>query len=62
MEWSEITMYYIIVNVFVMLIFTIVVNIGGMLDLLYMFRELANKKTDEFDDGRVLDSNCQNAN
>jgi hypothetical protein len=55
MNWANITMFYVGINVIIMLIFTIVVNIGGLLDLAYLFRELAAKEADELDDGRVID-------
>lgn len=35
--------------------FTIAVNIGGFLGLVYLFRGLAAKEADELDDGRVID-------
>ncbi len=55
MNWANITIFYVGINVIIMFIFTIVVNIGGCLDLIYLFKELAAKEADELDDGRVVD-------
>lgn len=57
MDWADLTIYYISINVLIMLIFTVVVNIGGFFDLLYLFRELSKKNADELDDGRVINDN-----
>ncbi len=54
MNWQNITIYYVSINVMIMVLFTIVVNIGGLMDLIYMFKELAKKQADETDDGRVV--------
>ena len=55
-KWSDITTWYVVVNLVVMFIFTIVCIIGGGYDLVYFFRELNKRKIDELDDGRVPES------
>ena len=55
-EWAEITTWYVVVNLVIMFVFTIACAIGGGRDLIYLFKELHQKKVDELDDGRVLDN------
>ena len=51
--WESITIWYVAVNLILMLIYTIVTAIGGAFDLIYLFTELKEKEIDEADDGRV---------
>lgn len=48
------TYVYVSVSIAAFLGFTIVVTIGGIFDLIYMFRELETEILDETDDGRVI--------
>ena len=50
---AEITIWYVVANLVIMFVFTIVCAIGGGRDLVYLFRELWAKKVDELDDGSV---------
>ena len=54
-KWSDVTLWYVVINLSVMFFYTIVTAIGGAFDLVYLFTELKNKKLDELDDGRVID-------
>ena len=54
--WAGITAYYVVVNLIIMFLFTIIAAIGGAFDLIYLFKELHVKKIDELDDGRVIEN------
>ena len=60
-KWSDITMWYVVGNLFLMFFYTIVTAIGGAFDLRYMFSELHKKQVDDLDDGRVVDDNMNAA-
>ena len=47
MDWPSVTMYYVVANVVIMFLFTIVTTIGGGMNLFYMFNELRKKNVDE---------------
>ena len=55
-KWADITTWYVVCNLVIMFVFTVVCAIGGGRDLVYLFKELHAKKTDEADDGRVVES------
>ncbi len=55
--WSSFVFWYILVNSIVCAIFTVVVIAGGIFDLRYLFRSLAEEETNDTDDGRVLKGN-----
>ncbi len=51
--WEKITIWYVAINLVLMLLYTIITAIGGAFDLIYLLRELAEKEIDETDNGRV---------
>ena len=51
--WAKITIWYVVINLLIMFIYTVITAIGGGFDLVYMFRELKRKNVDETDNGRV---------
>lgn len=51
--WSEFTFWYVSINMLACFLFTIVVIIGGILDIRYLFNSLKKEQIDEADDGRV---------
>ena len=51
--WSVATFWYTLINTFACLIFTIVVIIGGIFDIRYLFKALKEDPVDNADDGRV---------
>lgn len=55
LDWSIFTMYYVVVNIIIMVVFTIVSAIGGGFDLTYLLKELKRRQVDELDDGRVIE-------
>ena len=52
--WVTVDYAYGVIMVATYVVFSVVVTIGGMMDLVYMFRELKNAVVDETDDGRVI--------
>ncbi|MDC0935680.1 hypothetical protein OAS39_05295 [Pirellulales bacterium] len=52
--WSPLVYWYVIVNAFICAAFTVVVVIGGIFDLRFLFRALREEVADETDDGRVV--------
>ena len=48
------TYIFAVVSIISFLGFTVVVTIGGVIDLIYMFKELEAEVLDETDDGRVV--------
>lgn len=59
--WSPFTFWFVAINVFVTLVFTVVVIIGGIFDLKFLFKSLREAEVDETDDGRVEVPPAQNA-
>jgi hypothetical protein len=53
--WSPAIFWFTIVNAILCGCFTVVVVIGGLFDLRYLFHALQTEKVDESDDGRVVD-------
>jgi hypothetical protein len=53
--WVTISYVFCAASVVLYVIFTIVVTIGGALDLVFMFRQLKTEVVDERDDGRVVE-------
>jgi hypothetical protein len=55
LDFNWVTMTYLLCGVLaiVFVIFTVVVTIGGVIDLVIMFRELESETVDISDDGRV---------
>ena len=58
--WSVFMYWFVILNVLITAIFTIVVIIGGIADLKYLFTELKKAEIDITDDGRVVDKHSVN--
>ena len=52
--WSVFVFWFVTISVIGTIGFTIVVIIGGLADLKYLFRALAEEQVDETDDGRVI--------
>ena len=52
--WSSFTFWFVAVNIFVTLIFTCVIVVGGISDLRFLFNALKEERVDETDDGRVV--------
>ena len=52
--WSAFTFWFVTVNIFLTLIFTGVVIVGGISDLRFLFKSLREESVDETDDGRVI--------
>ena len=57
--WSPFVFWFVVVSSIACGLFAIVITIGGLRDLRYLFRELRESEVDETDDGRV-DSNTPN--
>ncbi len=51
--WSPFVYWYVAINTLVCAVFTVVVIIGGISDLKFLFRSLREEVVDETDDGRV---------
>lgn len=58
--WSPLIFWFVTINVFACLLFTIAVIIGGCFDLSFLFRALRDEDVDETDDGRVPESRATN--
>ncbi len=52
--WSSFTFWFVVINVFLTIIFTGVVIVGGIFDLKFLFKALREEQVDESDDGRVV--------
>lgn len=52
--WSAFTFWFVAVNIVVTIGFTVVVIIGGVFDLKFLFKSLKEQTMDESDDGRVI--------
>ena len=52
--WSPFAYWYVVVNCIACALFTVVIIVGGIFDLRFLFRAIAEDETDETDDGRVL--------
>ena len=54
LDFNWVTMTYLLCGALaiVFVIFTVVVTIGGVIDLVIMFRELESEMVDDSDDGR----------
>ena len=52
--WSKFIFWYVFINGFSCMVFTIVIIVGGFYDLRYLFRSLREEGIDEQDDGRVI--------
>ena len=52
--WSKFIFWFVSVNVLVTIIFTLVIIVGGLFDLKFLFRALKEGEVDETDDGRVI--------
>ncbi len=48
------------ISLVIFVIFTIVMSIGGFIDLRYLFKELKSAPFDEKDDGRVIEQDGEN--
>ena len=53
--WALVTYWYTVISLIVFVGFTIVISIGGFLDLRFMFKELESTIPDEADNGRVVE-------
>ena len=52
--WSPFVFWFVLVNAVVCAVFSLVVVVGGIFDLRYLFRALGEEEVDETDDGRVM--------
>jgi len=53
-SWVMVTYVFVATAIIAFIGFSIVVTIGGIFDLVYMFKELKSEVVDESDDGRVI--------
>ncbi len=52
--WSSFIFWYVFVNAIITVCFTLVIIVGGLVDLKYLLKQLReNTSIDETDDGRV---------
>ncbi|MFZ4778226.1 MAG: hypothetical protein ACOYM3_22875 [Terrimicrobiaceae bacterium] len=51
--WSPFIFWFCLVNAILSILFTLVVIVGGIYDLKFLFRALREETVDETDDGRV---------
>ena len=51
--WSKFTFWYVVINAVVTALFLLVVIVGGLFDLRFLFRSLREAPADLTDDGRV---------
>jgi len=51
--WSPAIFWFCLSNAVLSMVFTVVVIIGGISDLKYLFQALKDERIDETDDGRV---------
>ncbi len=54
--WSPFIFWFCLVNAIISILFTLVVVVGGIYDLKFLFRALREENIDETDDGRVSTS------
>lgn len=52
--WSVFTYWYIVINTILTAGFLLVVIVGGLFDLRFLFKALREATVDETDDGRVI--------
>jgi hypothetical protein len=52
--WSPVIYWFVFVNAILCALFTLVVIVGGVFDLRFLFRALNEELLDETDDGRVI--------
>ena len=52
--WSPFIYWYVAVNAILCALFTLVVIVGGVFDLRFLFNALSDEAVDEADDGRVV--------
>lgn len=52
--WSEATFWYVLINLFMCVGFSIAVFIGGLFDLKFLLNALDEAEADPTDDGRVV--------
>jgi hypothetical protein len=57
--WSPGIFWFVIVNAILCGCFTVVVIVGGLFDLRYLFHALRTEEVDEADDGRVVDRDAE---
>ncbi len=51
--WSPFIFWFVLINAIGCILFTLVVIVGGISDLRFLFRALQEEAIDETDDGRV---------
>ena len=54
--WIYFTYVYVVLFILLFLVLTVIVVIGGYVDLKYLFKSLKEEIVDEADDGRITDS------
>ncbi|HRJ72170.1 MAG TPA: hypothetical protein PLS03_08085 [Terrimicrobiaceae bacterium] len=59
--WSPFIFWFCLVNAVLSILFTLVVIVGGISDLKYLFRALKEETVDEADDGRVQPSSTEHS-
>lgn len=52
--WSPFVFWFVAVNAILCGVFTLVVIVGGVFDLRFLFKALNEQDNDETDDGRVV--------
>ena len=58
--WALVTYWYTVISLIIFVGFTIVMSIGGFIDLRHLFKELNSGVLDEKDDGRVIEQDDEN--
>ncbi len=58
--WSAFMFWFVAINTLVTLVFMVVVIVGGIFDLKFLFDALKKETVDETDDGRVVAQRKQN--
>jgi hypothetical protein len=58
--WAIISYWYTLINLIIFVVFTIIMSVGGFIDLRLLFDDLNSKVVDERDDGRVQQLTGQN--
>lgn len=51
--WSPAIFWFCLINAILSMLFTVVVIVGGISDLKFLFKSLKEERIDETDDGRV---------
>jgi len=59
--WSPFVYWFVVANAILCALFTLVVIVGGVFDLRFLFTSLKEQVVDETDDGRVATQETDNS-